>query len=143
IPARSLFRGFPMLMSSAKPLRELENDAEFVARHVGIAPEDEAKMLSAIGAASRRALIESIVPRSIARAQEMDLPPVIGEAQALAELRDIASRNRVLRSFIGQGYHDTHTPGVFLRNILVNSAWYIAYTAFPADISDVFLVALE
>jgi len=124
-----------MLMSSAKPLRELENDAEFVARHVGIAPEDEAKMLTAIGAASRRALIESIVPRSIARAQAMDLPPVIGEAQALAELRGIASRNQVLKSFIGQGYHGTHTPGVILRNILENPAWYTAYTPYQAEIS--------
>ena len=63
-----------MLMSSNKPLRELENASEFVARHVGIEPADEARMLSEIGAASRRALIESIVPRAIARALPMDLP---------------------------------------------------------------------
>jgi glycine dehydrogenase len=88
-----------------------------------------------IGAASRRALIEAVVPRSIARGQVMDLPAPVTEAQALAELRAVASKNQVLRSFIGQGYHDTHTPGVILRNILENPAWYTAYTPYQAEIS--------
>ncbi len=117
------------------PLASLENPAEFVARHVGIAAEDEARMLSAIGAASRQALVEAIVPRSIARPTAMDLPAPVGEAAALAELRAIAGRNRVLRSFIGQGYHGTHTPGVILRNVLENPAWYTAYTPYQAEIS--------
>src|SRR5689334_9859712 len=124
-----------MLMSSNKPLRELENASEFVARHIGIEPADETRMLSEIGAASRRALIESIVPRAIARALPMDLPEPLSEAQALDELRSIASRNQVLKSFIGQGYHGTHTPGVILRNILENPAWYTAYTPYQAEIS--------
>ena len=124
-----------MLMSSNKPLRELENASEFVARHVGIEPADEGRMLSEIGAASRRALIESVVPRAIARALPMDLPEPLSEARALDELRAIASRNQVLRSFIGQGYHGTHTPGVILRNILENPAWYTAYTPYQAEIS--------
>ena len=124
-----------MLMSSNKPLRELENASEFVARHVGIEPADEARMLSQIGAASRRALIESVVPRAIARALPMDLPEPLTEAQALDELRAIASRNQVLKSFIGQGYHGTHTPGVILRNVLENPAWYTAYTPYQAEIS--------
>lgn len=124
-----------MLMSSNKPLRELENASEFVARHIGIEPADETRMLSAIGAASRRALIESIVPRAIARALPMDLPEPLSEAQALDELRAIASRNQVLKSFIGQGYHGTHTPGVILRNVLENPAWYTAYTPYQAEIS--------
>jgi glycine dehydrogenase len=124
-----------MLMSSNKPLRELENASEFVARHIGIEPADEARMLPAIGAASRRALIESIVPRAIARALPMDLPEPLTEAQALDELRAIASRNQVLKSFIGQGYHGTHTPGVILRNVIENPAWYTAYTPYQAEIS--------
>jgi len=124
-----------MLKSTLKPLRELENASEFIARHVGIAPDDEARMLSAIGAASRRALIDSIVPRAIARALPMDLPAPTTEAQALTELRAIASRNKVLKSFIGQGYHGTHTPGVILRNVLENPAWYTAYTPYQAEIS--------
>ena len=124
-----------MLMSALTPLRDLENDTEFRARHLGPGQADEARMLSVIGAASRRALIEAVVPRSIARAQVMDLPPAVTEAQALAEMRAVAARNQVLRSFIGQGYHDTHTPGVILRNILENPAWYTAYTPYQAEIS--------
>ena len=131
-----------MPMSAQKPLYELEDPAEFVARHIGIAPEDEQRMLSAIGAASRQALIDAVVPSTIARARPMSLPPAIGEAEALAELKGIATRNRVLKSFIGQGYHGTHTPGVILRNVLENPAWYTAYTPYQAEISQGRLEAL-
>jgi glycine dehydrogenase len=124
-----------MLMPSAKPLVELENPSEFIARHIGISDADEAHMLSVIGEASRRALIDSIVPRSIARSTGMKLPPVASEAAALAELKAVASKNQLLKSFIGQGYHGTHTPGVILRNILENPAWYTAYTPYQAEIS--------
>ena len=124
-----------MLMSAQKSLGELENPSEFVARHIGIAAEDETHMLSAIGAASRRALIDAIVPRAIARPLPMALPAPLTEAQALAELKAIAAKNQVLKSFIGQGYHGTHTPGVILRNILENPAWYTAYTPYQAEIS--------
>ena len=124
-----------MLMPSVKPLGELENASEFIARHIGISEADETLMLGVIGEASRRALIDGIVPRSIARSAGMDLPPAITEAAALAELKAIASKNRLLKSFIGQGYHGTHTPGVILRNILENPAWYTAYTPYQAEIS--------
>jgi glycine dehydrogenase len=124
-----------MLMSALPSLGELENAAEFTARHIGPSAEDEAHMLSAIGAASRRALIEAIVPPSIARTAPMQLPPPATEAQALAELKALAAKNQVLKSFIGQGYHGTHTPGVILRNILENPAWYTAYTPYQAEIS--------
>ncbi|MEP6792586.1 MAG: glycine dehydrogenase (aminomethyl-transferring), partial [Ramlibacter sp.] len=124
-----------MLMQSARPLGELENNPEFIARHIGIDEAGEAHMLSAIGEASRRALIDSIVPRSIARALPMQLPPPVTEAAALKELRAMASRNQVFKSFIGQGYHGTHTPGVILRNVLENPAWYTAYTPYQAEIS--------
>ncbi|MDD0814617.1 aminomethyl-transferring glycine dehydrogenase [Curvibacter sp. HBC28] len=124
-----------MLMQSALPLADLENPAEFRARHIGIGPEDEAPMLSVVGAASRRALIDGIVPRSIAREHAMVLPAPVTEAAALAELKAIASQNKILRSHLGQGYHGTHTPGVILRNILENPAWYTAYTPYQAEIS--------
>ena len=124
-----------MLMSALKPLGELENAAEFVARHIGPYEDDERHMLSVIGAASRRALIDAVVPRDIVRSAAMRLPAPVTEAQALAELKAVASRNRVLKSFIGQGYHGTHTPGVILRNILENPAWYTAYTPYQAEIS--------
>ena len=124
-----------MLMSATKPLRELENASEFVARHIGTSAADEHHMLSVIGAASRRALIEAIVPRGIVRRAPMALPEPLTEAQALAELKAIAGKNLLLKSFIGQGYHGTHTPGVILRNILENPAWYTAYTPYQAEIS--------
>jgi glycine dehydrogenase len=124
-----------MLMPAVKPLGDLENPSEFVARHIGLSEADEAHMLSVIGEASRRALIDGIVPRSIARRRGMDLPAPVTEAAALAELKSIAQHNRVLKSFIGQGYHGTHTPGVILRNVLENPAWYTAYTPYQAEIS--------
>ena len=113
----------------------LENPQEFIARHIGLSPQDEAHMLSTIGEASRESLIAGIVPANIRRSAPMDLPPAIGEAAALAELRAMAAHNRVLKSFIGQGYYGTHTPGVILRNILENPAWYTAYTPYQAEIS--------
>jgi glycine dehydrogenase len=124
-----------MPMHAHTPLAALENHGEFIARHIGPDDADEAHMLSVVGAASRQALIEAIVPKSIVRGQPMDLPPVATEAEALAELRAVAAKNQVLKSFIGQGYHGTHTPGVILRNILENPAWYTAYTPYQAEIS--------
>jgi len=124
-----------MLMSATQPLPALENAAEFRARHIGPSEADERHMLSAVGAASRRALIDAVIPRSIARARPMDLPPPVTEAQALAEMKALAARNQVFKSFIGQGYHGTITPGVILRNIVENPAWYTAYTPYQAEIS--------
>ncbi len=124
-----------MLMSALTPLSDLEARDEFVARHIGVDAADEGRMLSAIGAASRAALVDAIVPRSIARATAMSLPPAVPEAQALSELKSLAARNRVLRSHIGQGYYGTHTPTVILRNVLENPSWYTAYTPYQAEIS--------
>ncbi len=131
-----------MLMQSAKPLGELENPAEFISRHIGIDGQDEVHMLSVVGSASRRALIDGIVPRSIARSSAMAIPAPTTEAAALKQLKAIASKNKVFKSFIGQGYYGTHTPGVILRNILENPAWYTAYTPYQAEISQGRLEAL-
>src|SRR3954468_4429343 len=122
-------------MSFNLPPDPLDKRSEFVARHVGIDPADERHMLQTIGAASRAALIETVVPVSIARRAPMLLPEPVGEARALTELRTIADHNRLLKSCIGQGYHGTHTPGVILRNVLENPAWYTAYTPYQAEIS--------
>ena len=124
-----------MLMKSAKSLSELENPSEFIARHIGVSDADEALMLKVVGAASRRELIDGIVPGSIARSQAMAIPAAVTEAAALAELKAMAAKNSVFKSYIGQGYYDTHTPGVILRNILENPAWYTAYTPYQAEIS--------
>jgi glycine dehydrogenase len=124
-----------MPTTSAPTLAQLENASEFVARHIGISADDEALMLQAIGEKSRKELIDSIVPRSIARSSTMAIPAAITEAAALAELKALAGKNKQLKSFIGQGYYGTHTPGVILRNILENPAWYTAYTPYQAEIS--------
>src|ERR1700758_2308148 len=124
-----------MSLTAPTPLSELENAAEFIARHIGPDAADEARMLSAIGAASREALISALVPSNIVRGDAMAIPDGTTEALALAELKAVAGRNKVLRSFIGQGYHGTITPGVILRNILENPAWYTAYTPYQAEIS--------
>jgi glycine dehydrogenase len=116
-------------------LHELENADEFIARHIGIEAADEARMLPVIGAVTRKELIDGIVPPAIRRSRPMDLPAPASEANALAELKAIASKNKVARNFIGQGYYGTHTPGVILRNILENPAWYTAYTPYQAEIS--------
>ena len=111
-----------MLMQSAKPLGELENPSEFLARHIGIDGQDEVHMLGVIGSTSRRELVDGIVPRSIARKSAMAIPSPVTEAAALRQLKAIASKNKVFKSFIGQGYYGTYTPGVILRNILENPA---------------------
>ena len=116
-------------------LTELENASEFVARHIGIDAADEARMLACLGAPSRQALIDEIVPPAIARPQPMTIAPAVTEAAALAELKGIAGKNKLFKSYIGQGYYGTHTPGVILRNILENPAWYTAYTPYQAEIS--------
>ena len=113
----------------------LAEPADFVTRHIGLAPADEAAMLRAINAGSLDALLDEIVPEGIRRHDAMRLLPAVSEAAALAELKAIAGRNRVFKSFIGQGYHGTRTPAVILRNVLENPAWYTAYTPYQAEIS--------
>ncbi len=120
---------------SSTPLTALENKSEFIARHIGVDAAEEAMMLKVVGASSRSELIAGIVPRSIARSTAMAIPEAVTEAAALAELKAIAAKNQIFKSHIGQGYYDTHTPGVILRNILENPAWYTAYTPYQAEIS--------
>jgi glycine dehydrogenase len=131
-----------MLMSARPPLAELEDDALFATRHIGPDADDQRRMLQTIGAPSRRALADVLVPRNIARSTPMRLPSPVSEAQALAELKALAQRNEVLKSYLGQGYHGTLTPGVIQRNILENPAWYTAYTPYQAEISQGRLEAL-
>jgi len=125
----------PTTVPSLPSLRELQNAEEFIARHIGIEAIDEPAMLAAIGSTTRAELIDGIVPPAIRRSRPMRLPAPITEADALAELKAIAAKNKVAKSFIGQGYYGTHTPGVILRNVLENPAWYTAYTPYQAEIS--------
>ena len=123
-------------------LNELEDAGAFASRHIGTTAGDQAAMLAELGYASRAALMDAIVPASIREASPIPLPGPMTEAAALAKLRAIASSNRVAKSYIGQGYYGTHTPGVILRNILENPAWYTAYTPYQPEISQGRLEAL-
>ena len=123
-------------------LDQLEDRAAFSRRHVGPDAKDESAMLALLGFASREALMEAIVPPSIRLKAPMALPAGKPEAEALSDLKSMAAKNRVMRSWIGQGYYGTHTPGVILRNILENPAWYTAYTPYQPEISQGRLEAL-
>jgi len=124
------------------PLSTLQNNDEFVQRHIGPTTAQIDNMLAAIGASSLQNLIESTVPASILRSERMALPEALSEAQALEKLRAIAAQNQVFQSFIGMGYYDTLTPTVILRNVLENPGWYTAYTPYQPEISQGRLEAL-
>lgn len=121
---------------------ETQNPCVFEHRHIGTNAQDQAQMLHRIGQPSLQALVQAVVPADIASTMEMQLPAPVSEQQALQELRAVATRNRVLKSFIGQGYYSCHTPTVIQRNILENPAWYTAYTPYQAEISQGRLQAL-
>ncbi len=122
-------------MTKIPSLRELEHHDAFLERHIGPNDAEIAHMLEVVGHDSLDAMTDAIVPGSIKSPAPLALPEAISEVEALARIRAIADRNQVFRSFIGQGYHGTHTPNVILRNILENPAWYTAYTPYQAEIS--------
>ena len=119
-----------------------DTESPFAKRHIGSSPADQRAMLEALGFASRAELIDAVVPAAIRRRRPLELPPPLDEQAALARLQAIASRNRVTKSFIGQGYYGTITPPVVLRNVLENPAWYTAYTPYQPEISQGRLEAL-
>lgn len=121
---------------------DLGTDDEFIARHIGPRAADTQAMLQRLGYDSLDALIGNVIPDSIKGSSVLDLPAGMGEAEALASLKAIAARNRALRSFIGQGYYNCHTPAPILRNLLENPAWYTAYTPYQPEISQGRLEAL-
>ena len=107
----------------------------FVFRHIGPRDNEIQFMLSELGYASLDELTIAVVPENIADNSPMDLLAGLSEEEALAQLKQIASKNKVLRSFIGQGYYGTFTPKVIQRNVLENPAWYTAYTPYQPEIS--------
>jgi glycine dehydrogenase len=117
------------------PFTRLEDQREFIRRHIGPGDEQVEHMLSTLGVDSLEALVESTLPASIYDDVALELPQARSEFETLARLRDIANRNVVKHSMIGMGYHDTITPPVILRNILENPGWYTAYTPYQAEIS--------
>jgi glycine dehydrogenase len=113
----------------------------FADRHIGPRAADVDKMLATVGAASLDELIAQTVPASILDTQ-LDLPPASSEVEVIDRLREISSKNRVVPSLIGLGYHDTILPPVIQRNVLENPAWYTAYTSYQPEISQGRLEAL-
>src|SRR4029450_1690740 len=114
----------------------------FARRHIG-PNEDEARaMLREVGFESLDALVEAPVPKNIRLDRELNLPEPKSEMGALAELRAISRKNKIVRSFIGCGYSDCITPPVIQRNILENPGWYTAYTPYQAELAQGRLEAL-
>ena len=108
---------------------------EFQNRHIGPDEAELDKMLTSVGVESLADLIDQTVPNSIRFDRELDLPSAQSEVEALADLREMADANTVVRSLIGQGYYDTLTPTVILRNVLEDPGWYTAYTPYQAEIA--------
>jgi glycine dehydrogenase len=115
---------------------------KFESRHIGPDSQQIAEMLKVIQAKSVDELIDQTVPEGIRLKNALNLPPAKSEHQFLQDLRKIASRNKVYKSFIGTGYYNTITPGVILRNVLENPGWYTAYTPYQAEIAQGRLEAL-
>jgi glycine dehydrogenase len=120
----------------------LTRTPQFADRHIGPSTDEQEKMLAAIGQASLESLSDAALPPAIRSTGAMDLPAAASEEQALAELRERASRNQVLVSMIGLGWNDTVTPPVLRRGILENPGWYTAYTPYQPEISQGRLEAL-
>lgn len=111
-------------------------------RHIGPSPKEMEAMLETLGVGSLDELIDQTVPKSIRQAEPLDWGKPKSERELLFHMRKVASKNKVLTSLIGQGYHGTVTPPAIQRNILENPAWYTAYTPYQPEISQGRLEAL-
>ena len=116
-------------------VRALLGSDEFHGRHLGPGPAQEAAMLALLGFGSRAELVRATVPAAILVDGPLALPPPASEASALAELRALARRNEVWRSYLGAGHHGTITPEPIRRNVLENPGWYTAYTPYQAEVA--------
>jgi glycine dehydrogenase len=115
---------------------------QFKNRHIGPDATDTESMLSVIGVQSIEDLIQHTVPDVIRLEKELDLPEAISEYKYLRELKQVAAKNKVYRSYIGQGYYNTITPSVILRSVFENPGWYTQYTPYQAEIAQGRLEAL-
>ncbi len=116
-------------------LGELEQQDEFLRRHIGPDDAQIAEMLDYLKIDSLDSLIKKAVPETIMNDAPLALSQSRSETAILARIREFADKNKVFKSLIGMGYHNSHTPTVILRNILENPAWYTAYTPYQAEIS--------
>src|SRR5262249_17786001 len=114
----------------------------FASRHIGPDGGDAAAMLKAVGSSSLDALIDEAIPSRIRLTHPLDLPAGISESRFHDELRGIAAKNQLFKSFIGLGYYGCVTPSVIRRNVLENPGWYTPYTPYQAEIAPGRLEAL-
>ncbi len=112
------------------------------ARHIGISEKEEASMLQEIGVNSLDELITQTIPANILLSEPLELPEALTERQYAEHIKEIASKNKLYTSYIGQGWYDTCTPAVIQRNIYENPSWYTSYTPYQAEISQGRLEAL-
>src|SRR5947209_1514200 len=126
-------------MQMREPIFDIDS---FARRHIGPNEEEVRAMLRDVGFDSLGALIDATVPKDIRLKRQLDLPEAKSEGEAMVELRAIAQKNEIARSFIGTGYYDCITPPVIQRNILENPGWYTAYTPYQAEIAQGRLEAL-
>ena len=124
------------------PENNFAHPDQFVRRHIGPNAQETSAMLALLGHKNLDELIDAAVPKKIRLPKNLKLPAARSEHDALAELKRIASENKVFRSFIGQGYYNTITPPVIQRNVLENPGWYTQYTPYQAEISQGRLEAL-
>ena len=122
-------------MSNAKSLEQLEQKQDFIRRHIGPSPAQVSDMLSALEVSSVQELIDQTVPANIRLEQPLSIGESRTEVETLNYLKSVASKNKVFKSYIGQGYHPTHVPHVILRNVLENPGWYTAYTPYQPEIA--------
>jgi glycine dehydrogenase len=108
---------------------------EFIPRHIGPNEADTKAMLKKIGVSNIDELISRTVPSSIRMSHELDLPAAMSENEYLKHIKEISLKNKVFSNYIGQGYYDTITPSVILRNVFENPGWYTQYTPYQAEIS--------
>ncbi len=131
-----------MTITPARPTAAELSDHSFADRHIGPGPQAATQMLRTLGYDSLDELVDTAVPVDIRQQDRLDLPEPRSEAQVLADLRQMASKNVLKTQMIGQGFYDTLTPPVILRNVLENPAWYTAYTPYQPEISQGRLEAL-
>jgi glycine dehydrogenase len=108
---------------------------EFIPRHIGPNEADTKKMLQTIGADSLEQLVSNTVPPAIRMNHSLNIPTAMSEHEYLQHIKEVSLKNKVFKTYIGQGYYDTITPSVILRNIFENPGWYTQYTPYQAEIS--------
>jgi glycine dehydrogenase len=108
---------------------------EFQSRHIGPRPSDLTDMLTAIGESSLSSLIDHTVPANIRMKRSLKLPAAMTEYEYLQHMQGLSQKNNLFKTYIGQGYYNTITPSVILRNIFENPGWYTQYTPYQAEIA--------